>query len=263
MKALLAAFAAIVLLLTAPAPFAAENDKTTSQQISDAASDAWKALKDGARAAWDATVKAFDSLMEGTQPIVLPAALPSALSAKQLIGTRVENVKQQDSIGRISDVVVGRDNYLDAFVVEDGGFLGIGADKVPVKPRLITVTRNPDGTLKARTNVTEGQIDAAADGAFVSRIEAMNESFKDPSVKTVARLIGARVVGPNGNQVATVHDILLSPIGEARYAILSLGGPGAKLVSVRVSALAFTRGGEPLRIERTAEQLNRLAPVRY
>lgn len=261
MRTLLAAFAALVLVFTAPAPFAAE--KTTSEQISDAASDAWKALKQGAQSAWDATVKAFDSLSEGTKPIVLPAALPSALSGKQLIGTRVENVKQKDSIGRISDVVVGKDNYLDAFVVEDGGFLGIGADKVPVKPRLITVTRNPDGSLKARTNVTEGQIDAAADGAFVSRVEAMNESFKDPSVKTVGRLLNARVVGPNGNQVATVHDILLSPIGEARYAILALGGPNSKLVSVRVSALTFTRGGEPLRIDRNAEQLSRLAPVSY
>lgn len=263
MRTLLAAFAALVLVFTAPAPFAAEDNRTTGQQISDAVSDAWKALKQGARATWDAAVKTYDSLVEGTKEVVLPAALPSALSGKQLIGTRVENVKQQDSIGRISDVVLGKDNYLDAFVVEDGGFLGIGADKVPVKPRLITVSRNPDGTLRARTNVTEGQIDAAADGAFVSRIEAMNESFKDPSVKTVARLLNARVVGPNGNQVATVHDILLSPIGEARYAILALGGPNSKLVSVRVGALTFTRGGEPLRIDRTAEQLSRLAPVRY
>lgn len=264
MRKLLAAFAALSLLSTIPAPaFAADNNKTTGEQIADAARDAWNALKKGARDAWNATVKAYDSLMEGTKEIVLPAALPGSLSGKQLIGTSVENVQQKEKVGRISDVVVGKDNYLDAFVVEDGGFLGIGADKVAVKPRLITVSRAPDGTLRARTNVTEGQIDNAADGAFVSRIEAMSDSFKDPAVKTVSRLLQSRVVGPNGQDVATVYDILLSPVGEARYAILSVKGPSAKLVSVMVSSLTFTRGGEPLRSTMTAEQLSRRAPVRY
>lgn len=266
MKTLLAAFAALCLLFTIPAPaYAADNNKTTGEQIADAASDAWNALKKGARDAWNATVKAFDSLMEGTKEIVLPAALPGSVSGKQLIGTPVENVQQKERVGRISDVIVGKDNYLDAFVVEDGGFLGIGADKVAVKPRLITVTRAPDGSLRARTNVTEGQIDNAADAAFVSRVEAMNESFKDTSVKSVSRLLSSRVVGPSGHEVASVHDILLSPVGEARYAILSVKGPGTstKLVSVMVSSLAFTRGGEPLRTGLTAEQLWRRAPVRY
>ena len=161
MRTLLAAFAALCLLFTIPAPaYAADNDRTTGEQIADAASDAWKALKNGARDAWNATVKAFDSLVEGTKEIVLPAALPGSLSGKQLIGTSGENVQQKE-----------------------------------------------------------------------------------------------RVVGPNGQEVATVHDILLSPVGEARYAILSVKGPSAKLVSVMVSSLTFTRGGEPLRTSLTAEQL--------
>lgn len=264
MRRLLAAFAALCLLLTIPMPaYAADNPKTTSEQIADAARDAWNALKKGARDAWNATVKAFDSMMEGSKEIVLPKVLPGSISGKQLIGTSVENVQQKEQVGRISDIVVGKDNYLDAFVVADGGFLGIGADKVAVKPRLITVSRAPDGSLHARTNITEGQIDNAADAAFVSRVEAMNESFKDPAMKTVSRLLSSRVVGPNGQEVATVHDIILSPVGEARYAILSVKGPSPKLVSVMVSSLTFTRGGEPLRTPLTAEQLQRRAPVRY
>ena len=263
MKRILTAVTALALIVSAPySAFAADSTKSTGDQIADAASDAWKALKKGAREAWDATVKAFDSLAEGTKEIMLPAALPSALSGKQLIGTSVENATE-GKVGRISDVVIGNDNYMDAFVVEDGGFLGIGTDKVPVKTRLITVTRAPDGSLKARTNVTEGQLDTAADGAFVSRIEAMNESFKNPAVKTVARLLASSVVGPNGRTVATVHDILLSPVGEARYAILKVDHAGGKLVAVRLTSLKFTRGGEPLKTALTAEQLEKRAPVRY
>jgi hypothetical protein len=265
MKRILTALTALALIATAPLPaFAADNNKSTGDKIADAASDAWKALKKGAREAWDATVNAFDAMTEGTKDILLPAALPSALSGKQLIGTSVENATE-GKVGRISDVVIGNDNYMDAFVVEDGGFLGIGADKVPVKTRLITVTRSPDGSLKARTNVTESQLDTAADGAFVSRIEAMNESFKNPTFKTVARLLASSVTGPGGRTVASVHDILLSPVGEARYAILKVesAGGGIKLVAVRLSGLTFTRGGEPLKTTMTLDQLRLRAAVRY
>ncbi|MEQ1753871.1 MAG: PRC-barrel domain-containing protein [Micropepsaceae bacterium] len=262
MKRILNAITAVALIAATPLPaFAADNTKSTGDQIIDAASAAWKALKKGAREAWDATVKAFDSMTEGTKDIMLPAALPSALSGKQLIGTTVQN-STEGKVGRIADVVVGNDNFMDAFIVEDGGFLGIGADKVPVKPRLITVTRSPDGSLKARTNITEAQLDTAADGAFVSRIEAMNENFKNSTVKTVARLLAASVVDTGGRTVATVHDILLSPVGEAQYAILKVDN-GARLVAVRVSSLGFTRAGEPLKTTMTADQLHRRAAVRY
>jgi hypothetical protein len=263
MKRILPALTALALIAATPLPaFAADSNKSTGDQIADSASAAWKALKKGAREAWDATVKAFEAMTEGTKEILLPAALPSALSGKQLIGTSVEN-RTEGKVGRIADVVVGNDNFMDAFIVEDGGFLGIGADKVPVKTRLITVTRAPDGTLKARTNVTEAQLDTAADGAFVSRIEAMNENFKNSNVKTVARLLASSVVDGSGRTVAMVHDILLSPIGEAQYAILKVDTTGSKLVAVRLSSLVFTRAGEPLKTTLTADQLQRRAAVRY
>jgi hypothetical protein len=263
MKRILPALTALALIAASPLPaFAADNNKSTGDQIADSASAAWKALKKGAREAWDATAKLFDTMADGTKDIMLPAALPSALSGKQLIGTSVENTTQ-GKVGRISDVVIGNDNFMDAFIVEDGGFLGIGSDKVPVKPRLITVTRSPDGSLKARTNVTEAQLDTAADGAFVSRIEAMNENFKNSTVKTVARLLASSVVDGGGHTVATVHDILLSPIGEAQYAILKIDTMGTKLVAVRLSSLVFTRAGEPLKTTMTSDQLHRRAAVRY
>ena len=263
MKRVLTVLTTLAMIAVLPQPgFAAENNKSTGDQVADAASAAWKALKKGAREAWDATAKLFDTMAAGTSDIMLPAALPSALSGKQLIGTSVEN-STQGKVGRISDVVIGNDNFMDAFIVEDGGFLGIGSDKVPVKPRLITVTRSPDGSLKARTNVTEAQLDTAADGAFVSRIEAMNENFKNSNVKSVARLLASSVVDAGGHTIAMVHDILLSPIGEAQYAILKIDTMGSKLVAVRLTSLTFTRAGEPLRTTMTSEQLHHRAAVRY
>jgi hypothetical protein len=93
----------------------------------------------------------------------------------------------------------------------------------------------------------------------------MNDNFKKTNVKTVSRLIGATVVGPDNKSVASVNDILLSPVGEAQYALLSVGGAmgvGAKQVAVKVSNLSFTTSDQPLKISMTADQLKALAPVR-
>jgi hypothetical protein len=198
------------------------------------------------------------------QDVVVATALPGALSGKQLIGTPIEN-KKEGRVGSIADLVLGQDSRVDAIIVSDGGFLGLGTGQIPVKPGLISIRKEKDGTLRAQTNVTEAQLDHAYNASFPTRVEAMNDNFKKTNVKTVSRLIGATVVGPDNKSVASVNDILLSPVGEAQYALLSVGGAmgvGAKQVAVKVSNLSFTTSDQPLKISMTADQLKALAPVR-
>ncbi len=258
------AFIVATLLVAAPAAFAlaAESDRpqpTTADQVSQAASDAWKWLKKESYSAWQTTTKAFNSAIETRKTLIVSTELPSAISGKRLLGTSLENGRD-GKVGSISDLVFGGDARLDAVVVAEGGFLGIGAEHVPMKPSLITIRRQPDGSFKARTNVSEEQIDRAGDAAFVSSIEAVGPNYKKPENRRLAALIGATVVGPNGNQVATIDDILLSPTGDASYAILSLGVTGPH-VAVSFGSLQFSRADQPLRTSRTAEQLAHLAQV--
>jgi hypothetical protein len=263
MKLLLVSTSALALLIMTP--FAMAADKPASETVAETASDAWASFKQGAKEAWDATVQAFDeATRKSQQDILLPKALPGALSGKTLIGTPIENAKE-GRVGSISDLVLGKDQRVDAIVVSDGGFLGINNAQIAVKPSLISIKREANGTLKARTNVTESQLDGASNAAFTTRIEAMNDGFKRPDVKTVSKLIGASVVGPDNKSIATVNDVLLSPIGEARFALLNVGGAmgvGSKLVAVSVTSLAFTSTDQPLKTALTAEQLGKLAPVR-
>jgi len=263
MKLLLLSTSALALLVMTP--FAMAADKPATETVADAANDAWSSFKTGAKEAWDATVQAFDdATRKSQQDILLPKALPGALSGKTLIGTPIENAKE-GRVGSISDLVLGKDQRVDAIVVSDGGFLGINNAQIAVKPGLISIKREANGTLKARTNVTESQLDGASAAAFSTRIEAMNDGFKRPDVKTVSKLIGATVVGPDNKTIATVNDVLLSPIGEARYALLNVGGTmgvGSKLVAVSVTSLTFTNTSQPLKSTMTAEQLGKLAPVR-
>jgi sporulation protein YlmC with PRC-barrel domain len=254
------------------APFAAsyaadkpKEEKTTSDSVNETLTDAWASFKQGAKEAWDGTVKAFDDMTRKSQTdIVLPKALPGAVSAKSLIGTPIENAKE-GRVGSISDVVLGNDSRVDAIVVSDGGFLGINNAQIAVKPSLISLRRDEKGALKARTNVTESQLDSASSAAFTTRIEAMKEDFKKPEVKTASRLMKASVVGPDGKEVGKVDDVLLSPVGEARYALIATGGTmgvGTKVVAVPISAVTFTRSDQPLKTTMTAAELGKLAPVR-
>jgi uncharacterized protein YrrD len=186
------------------------------------------------------------------------------VSAKALIGTPIENTKE-GRVGSISDVVLGADSHVDAIVVSDGGFLGINNAQIAVKPGLISIKRDEKGKLKASTNVSESELDHASAAAFTTRVEAMKADFKKPEVKTASRLLGASVVGSDGKAVASVDDILLSPVGEARYALLATGGTmgvGTKVVAVPIASLSFERSDKPLKTTMTAGELGKLAPVR-
>lgn len=266
MNRLMISAAAIALIIpTGIAMAVAAPQQKPAAQQTDTVSEAWKSLKEGAYDAWQATVHAFDEMTrKSQQDLVVATALPGAISGKQLIGTPIENAKE-GRVGSISDLVLGQDNHVDAIVVSDGGFLGINNAQVPVKPGLITILRDKNGTLRARTNVTEAQLDKADSGRIMTRIEAMSDRFKDPKMKTLSRLIGASVSGPDNKQVATVNDVLMSPVGDAQFALLAVGGTmgvGAKQVAVKASALQFTSSDQPLKTSMTEAQLKALAPVR-
>jgi hypothetical protein len=176
----------------------------------------------------------------------------------------IENAKE-GRVGSIADLVLAQDNTISAIIVSDGGFLGVGNARVPVEPNLIAIYKDPNGKLRAQTNITEKQLDAASAGVFMTKIEAMNDNYKKPTVRTVARLIGTQVNGPDEKLVATVNNVLFSPVGDMQYAVLSVGGMmglGAKLVAVKSSSLKFSSTAVPLHTTMTLEQLKNLAPVR-
>jgi uncharacterized protein YrrD len=257
--AIAAALMAVVPIAYATAAETNRGQPSTADQVSQAASDAWSWLKKETRAAWNATSKAFNSAIETRHTLIISSELPTAISGKRLLGTSLENGRD-GKIGSISDLVFGSDSRVDAVVVSEGGFLGIGAEHVPMKPQLITIRRQVDGSFKARTNVSEDQIDRAGDAAFMTPIEAINPDYKKPENRRLAALIGATVVGPNNQKVATIDDVLLSPTGDASYAILSLARSGPH-VAVSFDSLKFIRSDEPLRTARTADQLAHLASV--
>ena len=58
---------------------------------------------------------------------------PDQMRASKMIGSAVYDL-QNRKIGKVEDLVVGRDGKIDLFVVDVGSFLGAGGKNVAVKP---------------------------------------------------------------------------------------------------------------------------------
>ncbi|GAB5505826.1 MAG: hypothetical protein Rhirs2KO_09890 [Rhizobiaceae bacterium] len=80
------------------------------------------------------------------------------LSAEKLIGARVYSNGDED-IGEIGDVLVTADGKLDAYVIDVGGFLGIGEKRVALDGTELEILRDDGGSLYVYTNFTEEQLE--------------------------------------------------------------------------------------------------------
>jgi sporulation protein YlmC with PRC-barrel domain len=85
----------------------------------------------------------------------------SALTAEALIGTRVYGAGDSD-LGEIGDIVMGADNMIEAYIVDVGGFLGMGEKPVAISAAKINVLKAADGTMVLRTPYSQEQLKAQA-----------------------------------------------------------------------------------------------------
>ncbi len=92
----------------------------------------------------------------------LTAVTAADLSAKDLIGRTVYGANDEN-IGEIGDVLLSADNKIDGFVLDVGGFLGMGEKEVAVSPENLDIRADADGNLTVFTPFTEDQLKAQAE----------------------------------------------------------------------------------------------------
>jgi sporulation protein YlmC with PRC-barrel domain len=66
---------------------------------------------------------------------------PDQIRASKMIGSSVYDV-QNRKIGKVEDLVLGRDGRIDQVVVDVGSFLGMGGKNIAVKPTDIKTDNN-------------------------------------------------------------------------------------------------------------------------
>jgi len=102
-------------------------------------------------------------------------ALPSAdLRAEELMGTTVYGADDVN-IGEIGDILITADGKIDAYVIDVGGFLGVGEKKVAVGSDNLTFLADAQGTKYLYTTFTKEQLEAQPAYDAKSWAEKRNE----------------------------------------------------------------------------------------
>lgn len=83
---------------------------------------------------------------------------PSLLSADKLIGTEVK-VADDSKIGEIGDVIMTKDGKVEAYIIDVGGFLGVGQKQVAMSAASVQVMADATGAMMIYSPFTKEQLE--------------------------------------------------------------------------------------------------------
>ncbi|MDE1158469.1 MAG: PRC-barrel domain-containing protein [Neorhizobium sp.] len=94
-----------------------------------------------------------------TMPLKYVEIKDTDLVTSKLVGVEIYN-KQNDDIGKISDVVIGNGKSVIGIVASVGGFLGMGTSYVVLDPASVALN-NDNGTWKAYVDTNKDALSKA------------------------------------------------------------------------------------------------------
>ena len=203
---------------------------------------------------------------------------------RKLIGRNIQNA-QNETIGEIKSVFIGKDGKVDSVMVGVGGFLGMGEREVRLNWSELNVSQNGE---KVTANLTKDQLKAKpeykySDTAYRgqvfndagvwkndgTRAEMTTRSSTNPqtAANTPARsggdfnadgnvsgnaLIGADVKNQANETVGEIEEVFVGTDGAIKTVVVSVGGflgVGTKNVAVKWSDIMVERDGKDLRVK--------------
>lgn len=206
-----------------------------------------------------------------------------------------------ENVGNISDIVVTQDGEVRGVLIDVGGFLGLGAKTVMIDMNELNfVTEDASAEAGDRYSLvvamTEEELEAlpAWDEALLTGFEPRataqmqdagpveadatrpigdnagmqsDAGYSDlpPEDRTAERLTGATAYTPEGEDIATVDELLLDADGNATHVIMDVGGflgIGSRKVAIDIEQIeiSWNDADNDVRIEvpMTEEELNAL-----
>jgi len=213
----------------------------------------------------------------------MPTQAASA-DTRKLIGRNIQNA-QNETIGEIKSVFIGKDGNVDSVMVGVGGFLGMGEREVRLNWSELNVSQNGE---KVTVNLTKDQLKAKPEykyGNTAYRGQVFNDAgvWKDDGTRadattrpstssqtaanTPARsggdfnadgnvsgnaLIGANVKNQANETVGEIEEVFVGTDGAIKTVVVSVGGflgVGSKNVAVKWSDIKVERDGKDLRVK--------------
>ncbi|MDO6590332.1 PRC-barrel domain containing protein [Loktanella sp. D2R18] len=202
----------------------------------------------------------------------------SNIHASEMIGMRVyaseaaidpntpvalDGAVDWNDIGEINEIVLTRSGDVQAVIVGVGGFLGLGEKDVAVdmsQIRFLSEDENPDDyflVIKADTagvqdapsyeySMTSGAPYVVGERVPLTAPEINRDGYSAAATQdlTTEDLTGARVYGPNDEDVGEISELLLTNNGNLDRAIIDVGGflgLGEHPVAVTLEELTILR----------------------
>jgi hypothetical protein len=218
-----------------------------------------------------------------TAPATKAMPAPSASAdTRKLIGRNVQNA-QNETIGEIKSVFIGKDGKVDSVMVGVGGFLGVGEREVRLSWSELNISENGE---KVTVNMTKDQLKAKPEYKYndpswrgqvfndagiwktsdASKVDGKPASDRQTAANTAPApraggdfnaeghvsgnaLIGASVRNEGKETVGKIEEVFVGPDGAIKTVVVSVGGflgMGAKNVAVKWSDLKVERDGNDL-----------------
>ena len=114
-------------------------------------------VENGASAVADAEQKTEQTM--GIDRTAMTPVTTEELTADNLTGQTVYGANDEN-IGEVGDVLLTADNQVEGFILDVGGFLGIGEKEVAISPENLEIMADADGELVVFTPFTQEQLEA-------------------------------------------------------------------------------------------------------
>jgi sporulation protein YlmC with PRC-barrel domain len=108
------------------------------------------------------------------------------LRASKLIGTTVVN-DANESIGKISEVILGKDGKVAAVVIGVGGFLGIGERDVAVNFESLRMSQDSNNKTIVSLNATKDGLKAAPEWQWIGDRSGTTGNSSAPTKQPVSK----------------------------------------------------------------------------
>lgn len=96
----------------------------------------------------------LDDVQRETQPVEMVD-----VNVDNVLGARAYG-PEGEWVGEVSELAVAEDGQIEAFIVDVGGFLGVGDKPVALEPGKVDVTRTNDDALRVSVDATEAELES-------------------------------------------------------------------------------------------------------
>ncbi len=227
------------------------------------------------------------------KPAASPQIATAVVDTKKLIGRNIRN-SQNETIGEIKSIQLGKDGKVDTVMVGVGGFLGMGEREVALAWKDLVIADNGE---KVTVNMTKDQLKAMpeykytdptyrgtvfGDNTTRSTTTASGDRMATTTTATTAStgdfnaagnisanaLIGGTVKNSANETVGTVSDVYIDTNGAIKQVVVSVGGflgMGARYVAVPWQDIKSSRDGNSLLLKTswTKDSLKAMPEYKY